>query len=712
MRHFQIIILFILSFTLFANDVNFTQKEKQFISSNPEIKIALMPDFSPFSFIEDVSIVGFEHDLLALLEQKTGLKFQKQYGIWNENLKNFKSKKVDMITSISYKKERESFVDFTKPYYEIPIMIFVRDDFGKYEGLQSLKGKKVGILKDVFYTKELQEFGGINLAIYETYDEITRALVFGKIDALMQNLPNINYLIKKNLYSNLVLADELDLPGINKEDLRFGINTDKPLLHSIIQKGLSSITKEEWQALTDSWIDVKYNDYLNKNTESTSVLSLTMDEVYYLKAKVIKYCINPSLEPLEYLDEQGNHNGITKDYLDAIVKKTGMSVKFVKTKSWSETIKFLEDQSCDMVLSIAPSPSREKYLLFTKPYMNFSQVVAMKTDALFVNNMNDLLEKKVGIVKDYAIAEILKLKYPQLTPIEINSAQEGLKQVLDGDIDAVIDYLPSVSSAINKVSLGNLKIAGKIDELIKIGAATRNDEPILYSILQKTLNSFKPEEHKSIFDKWMTIKYEHGTDYTLALIIAVGALFFFLVFGYWNHKIMEAKKIIEKQNIELEILATTDKLTKVYNRAKLDQLLHSEMDRAKRYQHSFGCAMIDIDHFKIINDTYGHLMGDKVLKEITSLISANIRKSDIFGRWGGEEFLLILPETNAQDIMTFLEKIRTIISKSTILDVGTITISIGATLYSSDDTMDSMIKRADDALYDAKNSGRDKVSIN
>jgi polar amino acid transport system substrate-binding protein len=713
MQYILKLVLLLLSLNLFASDIILTKEEKNFIALNPEIKIALMPDFSPFSFDEDNKIIGFENDLLTILSQKTALKFKKEYGVWNQNLKAFQTKKVDMISSISYKKERESFTTFTKPYYEIPIMIFVRDDFGVYKGLESLKDKKVGILKDVFYTKELQEFGDINLIVYETYEEITRALVFGKIDALIQNLPNINYLIKKNLYSNLKLADELNLTGVKKEDLRFGINPNKPLLHSIVQKGLDSITKDEWQILTDRWIDVRYNEYLKNpnlnNTQKIDLVSLTKEERSYLKTKTINYCIDPSWEPFEYIDEQGNHNGLTKDYLNKIVEKTGMNVKLVKTNSWSETMQLLKNRSCDMTLGIAPTPSREEYLFFTNLYLTFPQVVAMKTDVTFISNMVDLLDKKVAIVKDFAIVEILKLKYPNFKPIEVSGVEEGLKKVASGDIDAFIDFLPSVSRGINQVNSGNLKIAGKIDEIVKLGAACRSDDPILQFILQKAIHSLESSDHKSILDKWMTIKYEYGTDYSLVWKIVLGAFCLFLLFGYWNYKIREAKKIIEKQNKELEVLATTDKLTTIYNRAKLDELLYDEIQRAKRYKHSFGCAIIDIDHFKKTNDTYGHLMGDKVLIEIASLIKTNIRKSDIFGRWGGEEFLLILPETNSEDISDFLNKIRIIITQHNILEVGTNTVSIGATAYYPNDTIDSIIKRADDALYKAKGSGRNKV---
>jgi len=176
-------------------------------------------------------------------------------------------------------------------------------------------------------------------------------------------------------------------------------------------------------------------------------------------------------------------------------------------------------------------------------------------------------------------------------------------------------------------------------------------------------------------------------------------------------ELSEANKELEKTKTELEILATTDKLTGIYNRAKLDDLFNAEIDRCKRYKNSFGCAIFDLDHFKEVNDTHGHLVGDEVLKNISNVIKSNMRKSDIFGRWGGEEFVLILPEINEEGMIFYLEKLRVIVSNYTNEKVGTRTVSIGATLYQKNDTVDSITKRADDALYKAKRLGRNNLVL-
>ncbi|MCB9096439.1 MAG: transporter substrate-binding domain-containing protein [Arcobacter sp.] len=705
-----ILLIKILTLNLFADELILDENEKKFIEENKKIKIALMPDFSPFSYIENDRVIGFENDLLQLISNKTSLEFEKIYGVWNKNLKSFKEKEIDIITSISYKSERETFTKFTNPYYEIPIMIFVRDNFGKYEGIKSLEGKKVGILKDVFYANELTKYKNIQLVIYETYEEITKALVFGKIDALIQNLPNINYLIKKNLYSNLILADELKLPNIDKEDLRFGINPNKPELHSIIQKTLDNINKQEWQELRDRWIDVRYNDFSKDNNYLKNNL-LTQQEIYYLNSKVFNYCINPQAEPFEYIDGKGNHNGITKDYLDSISKKIGMKTNFIKTENFEQTLQFLKEKKCEIAFAISSTPSNKKYLLFTEPYLDFPQVVATRTDVSFINDINDILDKKVAITKNKEISEILKLKYPNFKPIEVNNSIEGLVKVSNKKIDAFVDFLPTISRNINLVSNGNLKIAGKIDENPTLRFASRNDDLLLHSILQKSISSFEEHEKKVILDKWLTVRFEYGTDYSLLWKVILSATLLLGLFAYWNHKIRQAHKIIEKQNLQLEKLATTDKLTGIYNRTKLDELLINEMDRSYRYNHNFACAIIDIDYFKKVNDTYGHLVGDSVIKEIAILIKNSIRKSDYFGRWGGEEFLLILPEIEKQELQKLLEKIKNVIGEHPINEIGTKTVSIGATLYIYNDTITSIIKRADDALYTAKDSGRNKVVI-
>jgi len=163
---------------------------------------------------------------------------------------------------------------------------------------------------------------------------------------------------------------------------------------------------------------------------------------------------------------------------------------------------------------------------------------------------------------------------------------------------------------------------------------------------------------------------------------------------------------------ELKLLATTDRLTGAFNRLKFDDIIAIETARAKRYKQPLSLLMFDIDKFKNVNDTFGHDTGDEVLKVVASLIKTNIRKMDYFFRWGGEEFILVVPETNVEGAKTFAENIRKIIQDYTFNVVKKVTISIGVSQFKNDDTADVLIKRADEALYVAKENGRNRVEVN
>ncbi|ADG94716.1 diguanylate cyclase with extracellular sensor [Arcobacter nitrofigilis DSM 7299] len=705
-------ILFYLSINSIAEPIKLTKDEKNFIASHPIIKVGMMPDFAPFSYYIKNTPVGFEHDILKIISKRTGLEFEKKIDNWSIIYNAFKNKKIDMISSISYKDYRVPFTTFSSSYYDIPIMIFVRDDFGEYKGIKSLAGKKVGVLRDVFYIKELENIGTMNLVYYDNYTELIEALVFGKIDALIQNLTNINYLIKKNLYSNLKLASELILPNTKKEDLRFGIQPNEPLLGSIVQKALDTITKKEKEDLVNKWIG-SIKEYKGGHIE------LNKEEKAYLNTNVIKYCINPDGMPLEGLNEKGEHSGMSSDYYNLFEKMLSAKFELVKTKNWNESITFIKEHKCDMLALGMETRERRKYLNFTSSYLEVPLVVATRVDVPFINQILDLEGEKIGIIKGDAFVKILRQKYPSLNLVEVEDIKEGLDKVKNGELFAYIDTLASIGYEFQQKYFGELKIAGKISENLKLSIAVVKEDKILLDVLQKAVNKITNEMHREIFSKWVPIKYQKGIDYDLVWKISIGAILFIILVVYWNRKIIktnrllqEAKKDIEVKNKELEKLAITDKLTNLYNRRKLDELLQHELNRSERFNHTFGIAILDIDYFKKVNDTFGHQAGDKVLIELSNILKTHIRTTDFVGRFGGEEFVIICPESQKDGVYNLMESIRLDIENYTFKDIGKITTSFGVTLSKENDTSESLLKRADIALYEAKSLGRNRVVIN
>ncbi|MFT4606753.1 MAG: diguanylate cyclase (GGDEF)-like protein [Urechidicola sp.] len=170
---------------------------------------------------------------------------------------------------------------------------------------------------------------------------------------------------------------------------------------------------------------------------------------------------------------------------------------------------------------------------------------------------------------------------------------------------------------------------------------------------------------------------------------------------------------LQKATQKLKLIASTDPLTGAFNRRHLDLVGINELSRSKRYNSSFTILMLDIDHFKAVNDTYGHDVGDEALIETVTVIKKNIRGEDLLFRLGGEEFAVMLPETSRLAAFDTAERIRIAISKIVIqtpIAPLSFTMSIGiAENTPEDDGIDLILKRADEALYQAKSSGRNKV---
>lgn len=175
---------------------------------------------------------------------------------------------------------------------------------------------------------------------------------------------------------------------------------------------------------------------------------------------------------------------------------------------------------------------------------------------------------------------------------------------------------------------------------------------------------------------------------------------------------LEAKKVeLEVANAELDKLASTDKLTGLFNRRKLEEFAKLQLATINRYGGRLSAILLDVDHFKKINDTFGHQKGDEVLMHMAAILRKSIRETDFVARWGGEEFVILLPNTPLEGAVTIAEKCRETIASHIFPDVGHKTSSFGVCQLGDKEAFQSMMERADRALYAAKNAGRNTVTV-
>lgn len=208
------------------------------------------------------------------------------------------------------------------------------------------------------------------------------------------------------------------------------------------------------------------------------------------------------------------------------------------------------------------------------------------------------------------------------------------------------------------------------------------------------------------------IKFIRNLTIGLGLILVLFSFYFLRqVFKNYTHTIHDYQNKIEIKNRTLSKLINIDHLTSTNNRQSIETILKKELSKAKRYERPLSLIMLDIDDFKSINDTHGHNVGDKVLRSFVKTVLCTTRESDHFGRWGGEEFILVATETTREDAVKLAEKIRKNILTSDLLTSQKVTCSIGVTQYLDEEDSDIFVHHADLALYEAKHNGKNRVVV-
>lgn len=233
-----------------------------------------------------------------------------------------------------------------------------------------------------------------------------------------------------------------------------------------------------------------------------------------------------------------------------------------------------------------------------------------------------------------------------------------------------------------------------------------SDEKI-YEASEKALRHFLLTGEGNIISKTIEFKAKHKDGHGIDIELSLSAL---KIKDAW-HAVGIVRDISERKKMEEELywMSITDPLTNTYNRRFFMQMLEREIERTQRTGRSFSVIMLDLDHFKDVNDRFGHAAGDLVLRNLADMVKKRIRKTDILARWGGEEFIILLPETPGEAAASLAEELRRQLSSMTMPEVGHVTASFGVAEYYPSDTVDTVLIRADSMMYEAKASGRNCI---
>lgn len=797
-----------------------TDDELEYLKNHPVLRVQNLSNFPPFNFYEEGRAKGYTVDYINMLGDLLGVEIEFiSNKPWHEYLQMLKEGDLDIIPHIAATEERKAFIDFT-PFSHIDYVVGAAvNERSDIETLSDLEGKVVAVTNKNFLHNYLMEhYPNLTLLVASTTNEALKAVALGRADVVLASLPQLDYYIHKNWFSNVRIRkiDRLELP--ERTQLPMGVAKGNSLLLSILIKANEAVSYSRNLELKDRWIDTHNGSYDK---------TLTPDDRRYLaEKKSLRTCLDPQWLPLEAI-EDGQHTGITSEYIRRFEAYLGVPIKPIPVSSWEESVSLGKAGKCDFFPLVMPSADRETFLSFTSPYISLPLVYATTVNETFVSDIKRLDHRKVGVVRGYAISERIKSRYPKINLIEVDSIQEGLSRVSSGELYAYIDALSSIGYWIQNEYTGELKVSGTFDDSWDLSIGVSREEPQLKPLLEKALGLISAEERKRFHNSWVSINYQRGTDYqliiqiiTLFIIIALVLIYRNRAVSKLNQEIADAhKQIVSQQAMvdrhvlithfdqsgkitaanpsvcrvfgyveedliggnlselfcpeeptsfytdmwaaintrhlwsgevkcvtsegrdlyllthvepvisgekitgyraisedvtdkkRIEELSVRDGLTGLFNRLKIDEILSIQQERFNRQGLPFTVILLDIDDFKNVNDRYGHDVGDCVLQHLAVILSGAVRKIDVVGRWGGEEFVVICENTDLTHAYVVAEKIRLRAQQACFEGVESITVSIGVSQYQQGDKLSALFKRADQALYVAKRNGKNRVEM-
>ncbi|WP_200176276.1 diguanylate cyclase [Ectothiorhodospira shaposhnikovii] len=433
---------------------------------------------------------------------------------------------------------------------------------------------------------------------------------------------------------------------------------------------------------------------------------------YVASRGVVRYCVDPDWAPFEYIDAGGAHRGIGADLLRLVADRVGLTLEVHPTTTWEGALEASQRGDCAFLSLLNRTPARESWLRFTEPLLIDENVIITREDHPYVVSLDRFDGERLAIPAGTAVEEWVRRDFPRLQLILTQTENEAFQLVSDRRADMTIRSLIVAAYTIRKDGWFNLRISGmQADYVNHLRIGVHLDDPLLHAVLDAGVRSITHSEREAIINRHINV-VRHEVEVIEKSIFwpLLGVLLVVLLTsGFWILRQRTLNRRLSQLNLLLEKAATTDPLTGIHNRARLMLCFEEDSLRAQRSGRPYSLALFDIDHFKRINDTCGHVVGDQVLREVADLMARKGRGSDRLGRWGGEEFMMLFHDSDVQAAMEATERIRADVAAHAFSHGEQVTISAGVAQWRPGETLVQLMERADKALYRAKDEGRNRV---
>lgn len=695
---FILIMMFSAQNFVFANSnssLALTNEEQQWLTENKNIVLTLGID--PYSGSEYFKYNGEEKGylipLIKTINKDLGVNIRLEASkSWGEVYSGLQNGSVDILFGANETIERDKFMAFTSAVSKSPYALISKQG-GEIHTIGDIDKRKIGFLKNDIVMDILPKYYKnikYDAKTYNSEKDLVSALRNKEIDAFITSggdavydyiyeFPDLNYAFKLDKITS---------------DRTFSTRKGDKILAEILDKEVNYLLGSSLPKLMDE-SQIEYN---------LKIMKLTESEMNWLKNNgKATIGITKDYLPFDYYKD-GIYGGISGEIIKDISAKTGIRFTYIYDDYGILEQKLIKGEV--NVLNIAKTDDRMKNILYPRPYSTERDVIMGKIGSKDAKDVFGLEGKKVAVIKGFWHEEYLKKNLTTVNIIETNNIQESLKLVHEGKVDYLIENPSVLRYYIENMQLYDIVQKGTTSTDSYLYYGISKNKPELASIIDKVIPLMDMDELFNAGYAEVPHKIISQDNRNLIFIILGLALLIFLIILFAIKLFKELVSEKTKTSIlrEKEHLLYTDALTNIYNRNYYNDKIKDKLDN---YEYPQTMIVSDINNLKLVNDNYGHLVGDELLKSFADTLKYAFPGCNLIIRMGGDEFHLILENTNEEQASKAIVRVKTIISEKCLIVEGNKTIKMSAafgyaTRKCAKQSIDSIIALADQRMYEDK----------
>ncbi|MCK7544529.1 transporter substrate-binding domain-containing protein [Marinobacter bryozoorum] len=463
----------------------------------------------------------------------------------------------------------------SQPLMELTYGIFSDPGDAGIRKLGDLERRRVALVgKDTNQFALLDSVNSFTPVPVTSVSEAVSMVLSGRADAFIGPVPVVVDYLQSALINGVALVALLDQDPV---DLVLEVRQEREVLLPILNEAIASITHTDHRRIRSSWLPEAVVE-----TETSDGLTLSVIEQEWLRQNgPLRVAYRENWPPFEFT-ENGSDRGLVPDLVQRMGENLGTRLERRTVSDWTEAERMLRNGEIDLLPALPRTPRREEDFLFTRTYLTLPIVVVIREDGRFIGDLRELREERVGVVSQHAAHDYLLINHPELNIYPVNTVQDGLLALSNGDLEVMVTHIPGVSYTVAELGLSNLRITSITPYEYEFRMAVNRNRGELVRILNKGLGNINTAEKDEIYNRWVYLDLAQDEDYTAIKRVVLIAVVVVLIFLYWNRKL--SREVDERIRSEHALRRSEDEL----RAAKLEaERLAREAEGANRAKSEF-----------------------------------------------------------------------------------------------------------------------------